>query len=75
MGMGNMMGMNQINLLIGVDMGAYNMYNMKMNNQNKNITKNKKDGNNNLLGNNQMLIQNQNIYNNLYNDQGNAFLY
>jgi len=81
MGMGNMMGMNQINPLMGVDMGAYNMYNMnnmnnmKMNNQNNNIKKNKKGGNNNLFANNQMFMQNQNMYNNLYNTQGNAFLY
>ena len=33
-----------MNPLIGGDMGAYNMYNMKMNNQN-NIKKNKKGGN------------------------------
>ena len=75
MGMGNMMGMNLVNPLIGVDKGAYNMYNMKMNNQNNNIKINKKGGNNNLFSNNQMFIQNQNMYNNLYNVQGNAFLY
>jgi hypothetical protein len=75
MGMGNMMGMNQVNPSIGVDMGAYNMYNMKMNNQNNNIKINKKGGNNNLFGNNQMFMQNQNMYNNLYNVQGNAFTF